>query len=245
MYNFAIINYGGQQNTDIISELFKPLPVNCYPIAVNSNNFEKAIEVIREPGVFQGIVFLGGEDVTPKFYKENTHYTTHCNPMRDSVEAAIYKKLTYCDTFTDNHRDLEIMKLKVGICRGAQFLNVMNRGKLVQDTTGHTKYHYAKLKDINGEEYKEMWVSSTHHQMMIPSKHRKYQLLGYAENLSRYYKNGLDEDIPMEVEPEVIFYPRTRTLCHQPHPEYMKAESDYQKYFLQTVVDALKYKEAQ
>lgn len=56
--------------------------------------------------------FTGGEDVTPALYGEGKHPTTDNNPDRDAFESDVYHY--YID------------KPKAGICRGGQFLNVMN-----------------------------------------------------------------------------------------------------------------------
>lgn len=240
-YNIAVIccNSAAYYYGENIEKLFDPIGTT-FPLYGNDVN--KIINAIKEPGVFQAVLFLGGEDVSPSLYGEPRHYTTHSNEMRDKLEAAIYKKLTYENAFPENVS--RHCMPKIGICRGAQFLNVMNRGKLVQDTTGHTRYHHIKARTLHEKEFnRELFVSSTHHQMMIPSKlHRKCKVLGYAEGLSAHYKNGLDEKIPMDMEYEILLYPKSRSLCHQPHPEYMDDNSEYKKFFLDTVVDLIKYK---
>lgn len=127
----------------------------------------------------------------------------------------------------------------VGICRGSQFLCVMNGGSLVQHTSGHalagTHTIYTNTNDI-------LPVTSTHHQMMAPKG--AFQVVAWADSLSGFYQDGdqrphiefvdsskaLDGEIR---EPEVVFWPRTRNLGVQYHPEYMAKDSPGWLYFNQ------------
>jgi carbamoylphosphate synthase small subunit len=134
----------------------------------------------------------------------------------------------------------------LGICRGAQFLTVMNGGSLIQDVNHHTGNHGIKLSKTdapdNWKKGYSMNVTSTHHQMMDPAKtlnKSEYKIIGYALGLSDHYmieENGkafncLDrmiEDYGVDVdgktvvgEPEIVFYPNTKCLCMQFHPEYV------------------------
>jgi len=80
---------------------------------VTTNTLDPSIDLVQ---------FTGGEDVTPSLYGEQAHAATSCNPARDDREAKIFLSF----------------KNKVpmaGICRGAQFLNVMNKGSMWQHVT--------------------------------------------------------------------------------------------------------------
>ena len=70
------------------------------------------------------VLFTGGEDVYPGLYGEEAQPATHFNLDRDLYEKLVYKKVS-------------TKQLCVGICRGAQFLAVMNGSKLVQHVSGH------------------------------------------------------------------------------------------------------------
>lgn len=154
------------------------------------------------------VIFTGGEDVTPAIYGEKRHPRTHNNPWRDAEEEDAYN---FIDDTT----------VKAGICRGGQFLNVMNGGKMWQDVDNHTRTHRIKYSDRNGEQ-RTVLCTSTHHQMMRPMG--DYLLWGTAHlttkrdtgtsinTYARYDEDG--EDV------EIVFYPETHSLCFQPHPEY-------------------------
>jgi putative glutamine amidotransferase len=97
----------------------------------------------------------------------------------------------------------------LGICRGAQFGCVMNGGKLVQHIHGHGNSHM--IMTDTGE---QVFVTSTHHQCMNPTGMR-HKLVGWCE---------FDE------VPEIVFFPDTKTLCIQGHPEFTHHDSEFVKY---------------
>ena len=164
--------------------------------------------IIEEADLVQ---FTGGEDVTPALYGESPHRTTGNNPRRDEYEKQVYD---YC---------IQMGTPMTGICRGGQFLNVMNGGKMWQDVDNHGRYHDADVPGYVGKVY----VSSTHHQMMIPnpsaehivlmtaSQSTKKESMGPSYVVTNYVRKDVNGD-----DVESIYYPETRSLCYQPHPEF-------------------------
>lgn len=116
---------------------------------------------------------------------------------------------------------------KIGICRGAQFLNVKSGGAMWQDVNNHTKDHVAT--DILFTNT-ELTVSSTHHQMMIPSPDG--EILAFAKEATQF-KSASDRD-PTRVDAEVVWYEKTKSLCFQPHPE-LAGYSDCRDYFFDLI----------
>lgn len=171
------------------------------------------------------ILFTGGEDVHPAYYNQNTGKHTHFNAVRDELEDRVYN---YFRRFS------KIPKL--GICRGSQFLTVMNKGLLIQHVEGHLSPH--SITDVNFGEYD---VSSTHHQMMYPFnlKSYMYKILAFSTYFqSNVYLNGNNEPfelIPNFVEPEIVFYPKTNCLAMQPHPEIMDPNSNGRQYLIANI----------
>lgn len=158
------------------------------------------------------IIYTGGADVDPSLYGEPRHPETGVNPRRDAAEREYFQ--TYHGA------------LQVGICRGAQFLNVMNGGKLWQDVDRHA-IHGAHLCEIPwlgaGTFYR---VTSTHHQMMRPTSEG---IIWGTARLSTHRDTGTEFNRPTDFEKdgpdiEIVWYPKTRSLCFQPHPEYMNLE---------------------
>ena len=162
-----------------------------------------------EAGAADLICFTGGADVTPKLYGDVKHPGTFNDVWRDRQEKDLF------DTA------MEFNIPMVGICRGGQFLNVMSGGRMYQDVTGHTRSHHIVDK-ITGE---TVYVSSTHHQMIMPSNEAEIIATSIGVNSKReWYDREVFELDATDEGIEVVFYPKTRALCFQPHPEFRSAE---------------------
>lgn len=167
------------------------------------------------------VVFTGGADVDPQFYGAHTHPTTFFNTDRDVKEERIYM---------DAQKKGIPM---VGICRGAQFLNVMNGGELYQDVTDHALAGGHMLFDHVDQ--RDVYVSSTHHQMMKP--HANAIILATAALAKRktYWNKERQvwtDDLTQKDDIEVVYYSDTQCLCFQPHPEFAGAAyADMRAYF--------------
>jgi len=165
------------------------------------------------------IVFTGGEDVTPMMYGEQQHITTEVNKNRDLREAVAYIKA------------ISLSKPVLAICRGSQFVTIMNDGKLIQNIHGHATSRGHRITDGKSAYI----VTSTHHQMMYPfdMNPEDYQLIAWSkEKLSDTYETGFGQysQGQVKVEPEVIYYPKTNTLAVQYHPEYMRSGDEAVEY---------------
>lgn len=165
------------------------------------------------------IVFTGGADVNPAFYGRPRHKKSCYNNERDMAESHLY------------HIAAKKGIPMVGICRGAQFLTVMNNGELVQDVNGHAlghATHTIRIKQPNNNVYVHAQASSTHHQMMYPfglPEDEYVVLASAAKPLSDKYetvnnKTEEVENLKLPEEPEIVFYPYTDCLCIQGHPEF-------------------------
>lgn len=163
------------------------------------------------------VVWTGGADVNPTLYNEAKHPRTHSDHVRDRFEQACW------------FRAQEKKKLKIGICRGGQFLNVMNGGPLWQHVDGHALAGVHPMTYRNGAELKEVLVTSTHHQQMIPNRKTACEVWGFA-GMSTTKESGLFDNNAQRIcfypkpghasDAEIIWYPESRSLCFQPHPEY-------------------------
>jgi len=170
-------------------------------------------EVVTDIGKADLIQFTGGEDVTPALYGEKRHPRTYNSFRRDSWEMEIFKEA------------MEAGIPCAGICRGGQFLNVMNDGAMYQDVDHHAIDGLHEALDVRSGH--KVMVTSTHHQMMRPGP--KGELLCVAQLASRKdYMPACDEDSdeiitdPGYDEPdvEVVIYREKKCLCFQPHPEH-------------------------
>jgi gamma-glutamyl-gamma-aminobutyrate hydrolase PuuD len=154
------------------------------------------------------VLFTGGEDVSPSFYNEKRNPKTACNPIRD------YSELASFETAKQNKIPM------LGICRGSQFLCAMSGGKLVQHQQNSYSYHPIDTPEGT------MVISSTHHQAMFPYKmpENEYRLLGWTEGLSKMHEDGDGEEMINHTElkeAEIVYFPKTKALGIQGHPEYM------------------------
>lgn len=151
-------------------------------------------------------VFTGGEDISSKLYMESGPPIS----ARDYLEVKAYsfaqKKNAAC----------------LGICRGAQFLFVMNKGSLIQDDPVHLKDHVVNTAS------ESFVVTSTHHQLMdINSKHvNKFDTYAWFKQKIKD-ENGIPQ---IRTDLEIVKFPKTRSLCIQGHPEYSSASGKFKTY---------------
>lgn len=158
------------------------------------------------------VVFTGGPDVSPFLYGEPRHKKSYIHFAADLVDI---------QTLRAARHD----QIKIGICRGAQFLNVMiGNGRLYQHVDGHARgFHLAAEPGPNGALFQ---VSSTHHQMMIPGT-TGIPLLSASVSSTR--ETGLGTETVVNNnndDPEAVLYMDDNTFCFQPHPEFPNKENE-------------------
>ena len=166
------------------------------------------------------VCFTGGSDVDPQLYGERALTCTHFNSERDKYEMDVFANA------------LQLGVPMVGICRGAQFLNVMNQGKLWQDIDNHAIGGTHSITNTEtGEVIKGM--TSTHHQQMIP--HETGEVIAVAALSTQKISAGreINRQVPEDDDVEVVWYDDTQCLCFQPHPEFGHGEC--RDYFLELV----------
>lgn len=163
------------------------------------------------------VCFTGGEDVNPAVYGEHTHPTTVFNENRDDREADIF------------YHCVNQGVPMIGICRGGQFLNVLNGGKLYQNVNNHAIFdtHEAFVYDS----VEPVQVTSTHHQMMRANHDTDFKVLLISKLATKKSTMSFLASVPVEFttyvnvesgkseDLESLYYPGSRSLCFQPHPE--------------------------
>lgn len=169
------------------------------------------------------VAFGGGADVSPEIYGHSN--LASCTQIgRDLHESELFETLR-C-------RRIPMF----GICRGAQFLNVMNNGTMIQDVGGHTVDHFV----VSPKTGKKFRVTSTHHQMIVPAQDAPWSVLLVGTSMEHKRDIVYDGDLPtMPGDVEAIFYPETRCLGVQGHPEYSTASREFVDWTLNTIKEYL------
>lgn len=192
---------------------------------------EEVYDIHDDPDV---ILFMGGTDISPHLYGEKPLSTTQkSNIERDAKE--VY----------DYNMGLELGTVNVGICRGAQLLNVMNGGKLWQHVTDHRGNHPVTVRGPDKYQHYIQTLSSDHHQLIIPprngnEKHNPFTIVAEASVKPKHWFNNAKERNVPRVEVEGIWFPNTQSLGVQWHPGWddpsAKALHDLWKWYVEKLV---------
>jgi len=160
------------------------------------------------------VILPGGGDWNPTLYGHEPNGTRSWDETTDKRQMKLIDD------------SIKAGKLVFGICRGLQGVTIRNGGFLIQDVS-HPSRHPVITKEgiIYG-------MNSCHHQMCYPYHLPKedYEVLAWTEELSNKYvvdpkielqfpTIALDPDGRFK-EPEMIWYPKTKCLGVQGHPEW-------------------------
>jgi len=202
-------------NVDVFDKAFWDNPAFAPPL--NVGNKQKAVimdDVEQKPQPVPNYkIFWGGADVDPSLYnRPRSDMCGNSHKVTDEVELKQMKKCI--------ENGIPI----IGICRGAQLLNVANGGILVQHIDGHAIGKEHSCTEVNtGKVY---FVSSTHHQMMVA--HQDGHILFKDHNQTKgVHWDDVNEPYKYKYVTEVVYYPKTKSLCIQPHPEWMDQRSEF------------------
>lgn len=191
--------------------------VNVYSLSGGSLGWIRNSRRVKNLYEADILVLEGGADIDPKIYGQEPNSTVNwLSPERDAREIDVLNK------------SIESGKLIVGICRGAQLQTAVNGGVLVQHIN-HPGRHNIRLYDGQVLE-----TNSLHHQLCNPYSLPKsdYKVLGWSLGLSDTYLGEGDKDVEFPehafdendrvMEPEIIYFPKTRCFGVQFHPEMMR-----------------------
>lgn len=147
------------------------------------------------------VVFADGPAVSPVFYGEAKLPTVRCDLKRDREDNAVF-------------RQLKTTIPKVGIGRGAHFLNVMNGGSAWQFVDNHNRGPH-KTTDLLTDS--ELMVSSLHCDLMLPNDDADVLAVSSVANIFQCDSYQLQRDSLKDAyDTEVCYYEHTNSLCFQP-----------------------------
>lgn len=159
------------------------------------------------------LILWGGTDINSALYsKEPLRFTQRPDKDRDAEEVKLAQA-----AFFDG-------RPIIGVCRGAQLLCVLNGGSLYQHSEGHNKNHTIHTAD--GKVFSN--VAADHHQIMIPVG-QNYAQFAYSTHSTKVWEDETTTKI-LNVTPEIIWWPDTKCLAVQPHPEWEPKGSEFNKW---------------
>lgn len=174
-------------------------------ISISGMMVEEGYEVTTSLKDCDFLCLAGGNDVSPELYKEeNTH--SHSNLSVDTPTLGLITAAKLMG------------KPVVGICKGAQILNVYHGGSMIQHIEGHAirGTHELFFEDQTYD------VTSTHHQCMKPDL--------WSDNLLGQWRV---DDVP-----EIVIYSEEydkNDVCFQPHPEFTQKGSSCRELFFRVL----------
>lgn len=179
--------------------------VEGHNVAISSMMLDEGYELCGNLVDCDFLILQGGGDVSPELYRqENTHSRNSLFVDIDTLGLITAAKL--------------MGKPVVGICKGAQILNVYHGGSMIQHIDGHAMSgtHELFFEDQTYE------VTSTHHQCMKPHP--------WSENfVDQWHLEGV---------PEIVIYAQEynrNDVCFQPHPEFTQKGSSCRELFFRVL----------
>jgi putative glutamine amidotransferase len=163
-------------------------------------NYYPNIEVIKDKTKVKNydlIIFPGGEDINPMYYRENNIYSDY-NDRRDNWEMDILNSA------------MDLGKKILGICRGLQLINVFFGGNLWQDIYFQLKEEHSPNHEL---QFEDRTVLSNYFSRVNSMHHQAIRQVGKGLNVTSMYKRVIES-----VENKNI-------IAVQFHPEFMPTET--------------------
>lgn len=175
------VGHGGKQ-------IFSYPKYDKYEVVIIPWKEGAQINKLLEDDNLGGILFTGGEDVHPMLYKQK-NLKSYPNLHRDLMEKFLFE---HC---------FEHGIPMIGICRGAQLMNVLMGGAMIQDINGHlgNSSHLIVTDDD-----KEIPVNSIHHQAMVPSNNMKVIARSKGDGIVETIVNAEHRMLGVQFHPEMM-----------------------------------------
>lgn len=189
----------------------------AHPLSIKpfDDIFEKSQNFLGTLGIkdIDAAVFWGGTDIHPSIYGKEHHPYSGAGVAMSTRDMLEIKAMTHC-------RKNGIPM--IGVCRGAQLMCAFAGGSLVQHCDGHTSEHDITYEKEPGV-YRQLMATSSHHQMM-DLRNVTHKLLAWSFKRQASYYDGetSHEQIPIDKEPEIVYFPEIKGLAIQGHPEWVE-----------------------
>lgn len=204
-------------NNDYITAVQKAggVPI-LIPFSDNLENIKTFTDKI------QGIIFTGGEDISPLTYNEDPIKEIECIiEERDRFELELFNEVY--------EKKIPIL----GICRGLQIINVALGGNLYQDI-------YAQVSNCNGHSPKHVSRSNLYHSVKIEKNsklfdifdtedlrvnsfhHQSVKMLGRDLKINALSKDGIVEGIESLTERFLVAVQWHPENLVERHDEFLK-----------------------
>lgn len=162
----------------------------------NYTNFLPDATLVKKMDTADVIIFTDGPDVNPMLYGARCEPTTMYDGSRDISDMAVFNNIP---------KD----KLVIGFGRGAQFLTVMNGGKLIQECRWRDASNISH--DLFVETKDGIFVYpkiQRHHQALYPW-YTKHRVIAYSTNIKYYSERNGEIDYHLNYNkgnPEIVVY---------------------------------------
>lgn len=175
--------------------------------------------------ILDGVIFTGGEDISPFLYGEEPILETkELNIKRDRSEYRFMEKV------------FERKVPAFAVCRGMQLANAVNGGNLYQDIPSQKPDSIIHLPNIsNPENFKKQY-----HSIDIKEGSHLAQVLGTSHIVNSYHHQGIKElapcfDITAQAKDGIIEAVETKNdhffIGVQFHPEFTEDSDSFQNLF--------------
>lgn len=172
----------------------------------------------------------GGTDINPQLYDQPNHPRTQASDIqRDHEEIHAIKNAVQA-------------KLPIiGVCRGAQLLCVLNGGELYQHTLNHNQSHDTYCYYDEGESFDIIDnVAADHHQTMkLDNIEDPLHIFAFSTHPTKVWdynrKSTEFESKILHFIPEVVWFPITKSLAIQPHPEWMEDTHPFNEWLAKLI----------
>lgn len=160
------------------------------------------------------VILWGGTDINPEIYNQAPLKSTQvANRERDEYELNAIKKA------------IENKVPVIGVCRGAQLLCAYMGGSLYQHVKRGDRYTTPVTDEKTGQSF---YACLDHHQVMIP-KGGVNITTQYLHKPVQAYVDDLNY-VEIDKIPMIHYWPETKLLAIQPHPEWMNKNTSFVGY---------------